>query len=91
MVKTGETTSCISQEHKDDYYEDVSNVKAFKIYIRVVFENDRKEIDIVFDELAKNDKDMKIISDEKKLSWETKDTVDSMISTLKKIVQTFEV
>ncbi|KAI8077409.1 hypothetical protein BDF21DRAFT_420965 [Thamnidium elegans] len=89
IVKTGETISIMSQEHKQDTYSDSSNVIAFKIDIRVIFKKQGKEIDVVCGEVAKNDEDNKIITDEGKLSRETKDAVDSILTLVETAAQAF--
>lgn len=91
IVKTGETVSVMSQEHKQDTYSDSSNVIAFKIDIRVIFKNHGKEIDVVCGEIAKNDEANKIITDEGKLSRETKDAVDSILTLVETAAQAFSV
>ncbi|KAI8882851.1 hypothetical protein K501DRAFT_139156, partial [Backusella circina FSU 941] len=89
IVKTGETISVMSQEHKQDTYSDSSNVVAFKIDIRVIFKKHGKEIDVVCGEVAKNDEDSKVITDEGKLSRETKDAVDSILTLVETTAQAF--
>ncbi|KAL0084354.1 hypothetical protein J3Q64DRAFT_1822554 [Phycomyces blakesleeanus] len=89
IVKTGETISVMSQEHKQDTYGDSSNVVAFKIDIRVIFKKHGKEIDVVCGEVAKNDEDSKVITDEGKLSRETKDAVDSILTLVETTAQAF--
>lgn len=79
----------MSQEHKEDLYSDSLNIKAFKIDVRVVFKNDEKEIDVVCGELARNDVDSKIITDQGKLIRESNDAVDSMLSLVEKSAQAF--
>ncbi|KAG1442705.1 hypothetical protein G6F56_010958 [Rhizopus delemar] len=91
IVKSEETISVISQEHKQDTYSDSSNDIAFKINIRVIFKNHRKEIDVVCEEVAKNDKDSKVITDEEKLSCKTKDAVDSILSLVETTAQAFSI
>jgi hypothetical protein len=83
-IKTSETISVISQEQKEDAYGHLVNVKAFKIDVRIIFANSKIQIDIVSGEIAKNDQDMKIITDEGKLCRETKDAVDSILSVSKR-------
>lgn len=80
IVKTGETISVMSQEHKQGTSSDISNVIAFKIDIRVISKNHGKEIDVDCGKIAKNDEANKIIKNEGKLSRETKDTVDSILT-----------
>ncbi|EPB87451.1 hypothetical protein HMPREF1544_05761, partial [Mucor circinelloides 1006PhL] len=80
IVKTGETISVMSQEHKQDTYSDSSNIIAFKIDIRVIFKKQGKEIDVVCGEVTKNDEDSKVITDAGKLSRETKGSVDSILT-----------
>ncbi|KAG2212585.1 hypothetical protein INT47_000561 [Mucor saturninus] len=89
IVKTGETVSLMSQEHKQDTYSDSPNVVAFKIDIRVIFKKHGKEIDVVSGEVAKNDEDSKVITDEGKLCRETKDAVDSILTLVETKAQAF--
>lgn len=91
IVKTGETVSVMSQELKQDTYSDSSNIIAFRIDIRVIFKNHGKEIDVVCGEVAKNDGDSKVITDEGKLSRETKDAVDSILALIETTAQAFSV
>ncbi|KAL9541205.1 hypothetical protein MBANPS3_009249 [Mucor bainieri] len=86
---TGETISVVSQENKEDLYGTNTSIKAFKIDIRVIYNRGKKQVDIVSGELAKNDEDLKIVTDEGKLNRETKDAVDSIISIIGKPLHTF--
>lgn len=79
-VKTGETINAISQQQKKDLYCEEDSVKAFKIDIRVIHNTNGAEVDIVAGEIAIDDEDTKLVSDEGKLCRETKDAVDAMIS-----------
>ncbi|KAI8048608.1 uncharacterized protein B0P05DRAFT_480928, partial [Gilbertella persicaria] len=90
IVKTGETIRFRSQEHKELYDTSLNN-KAFKINARVIFKNDGKKVDVVCGEVARNVLNRKIMTDEGKLSHETKDAVDSTLSLVKKPAQTFSI
>lgn len=61
ITKTGETISKYhisrTQEHKQDLYFDSLDVVAFKIDAKIILKNNGKDVDIVSDELAKNDID----------------------------------
>lgn len=61
----------------------------FKIDIRVVFTSPGNDIDIVSGEIAKNDEGTKVTTDEGKLSRETKDAVDSILTLLETKAQAF--
>ncbi|CAO3655121.1 unnamed protein product [Mucor hiemalis] len=80
IVKTGETINAISQQQKKDLYCEEDSAKAFKIDIRVIHITNGAAVDIVAGEIAIDDEDTKLVSDEGKLCRETKDAVDAMIS-----------
>lgn len=56
------------------------SVTEFKIDIRVIHNTNGAEFDIAASEIAIDDEDTKLVSDEGKLCRETKDAVDAMIS-----------
>lgn len=69
-MKTGETINAISQQQKKDLYCEEDSVKAFKIDIRVIHNTNGAAVDIVAGEIAIDDEDTKLVSDERKLCRE---------------------
>jgi hypothetical protein len=67
------------QYNLNDENEDTQRVLGFKIDIRLIFKEKNAIIDLCAGEIANNDKDSKIISDEGEVTREARDILDSLV------------
>ncbi|KAK4516293.1 putative tRNA threonylcarbamoyladenosine biosynthesis protein kae1 [Mucor velutinosus] len=78
-IKSGESVNSASNINKNEQYNGASYIKSSKIDFRLLVDVHNDQIDVGAGECALNNADDKAITDEGKLTRETKDALDEII------------